>query len=67
MPFTREVAEEITSCVSNSDLVTVHGLRVMGTLGVGFNCSGEVAAERGFKLPRELCALRNLVTFEDNN
>lgn len=49
MPFTREIAEEIASYVSNSDLVTVHGLKVMGTLRVWFNCLGEVAAECGFK------------------
>lgn len=50
--FTREMAEEIASCGSNCDPVTVHGFRVMGTLGVGFNCLGEVAAECEFKFLR---------------
>lgn len=67
MPFTREMAEEIASYVSKSDLVTVHGLGVMWTLGAGFKCLGEVAAKCGFKFLRELCTLLNLVTFEDNN
>lgn len=35
MHFTREMAEEVASCGSNSDLVTVHGLRVMGPWELG--------------------------------
>lgn len=49
MPFTREMAEEIASSISNSDPVTEHGLKVMGTLGVGFNYLGGVTAECGFE------------------
>lgn len=41
MHFTKEMAEEVASCGSNSDLVTVHGFRVMGPWEVGLTALEE--------------------------